>query len=122
MTLSYHLQSNGQVKACIKFVKCIIKKYRHTNNDIYFALFQIRSIPLGTELPSPAMMLFNRSIKKLLLQIGREPVNANNDEKYYKANQGKKHTLRIMILAKTTFFSAGSTVVVQMEDRDPQTP
>ena len=38
----YHHQSNGQVEACIKFVKCTIKKCRSNNIDVKFALLHIR--------------------------------------------------------------------------------
>ena len=34
---SYHHQSNGQVKVCIKFVKCTIKCFDN-HNDIYLVL------------------------------------------------------------------------------------
>ena len=36
--------------------------------------------PVGTVLPSPAMLLFNRPIRVLLPQIGNEPINVNDDE------------------------------------------
>ena len=38
-----------------------------------FVLFQIRSTHIGVGTPSPAMPLFNRSIRVLLPQTGREP-------------------------------------------------
>ena len=38
---SYHNQSNGQVKAYLRFVKCTIKKCLDTNQDISVALLQI---------------------------------------------------------------------------------
>ena len=42
----YDHQSNGQVKACIKFVKCTIKKYRTKFILLYFRLDQ-DSLVLG---------------------------------------------------------------------------
>ena len=38
ITSSYHYQSNGDVKACIKFLKHTIKKWLNTNNDVNLAL------------------------------------------------------------------------------------
>ena len=72
---------------------------------------------MGTGIPSPATVLFKGPNRALLSQIGRQPVNINNDNKYYEAfkNQDKKHTLRMMILTKSTF-SAESAVAVQKED------
>ena len=37
MMSSYHHQGNGHVEACIKFVKCMIKKGRQNNKDFQFA-------------------------------------------------------------------------------------
>ena len=38
---SYHHQSNGQVEACIKFVKCTLKKCFDFRSDLHMALLQI---------------------------------------------------------------------------------
>ena len=38
---SYHHQSNGQVEACIKFIKCTLKKYFDSRSDPHVALLQI---------------------------------------------------------------------------------
>ena len=43
---SYQHQSNGQVEAHIKFVKCTMKKCIETNDDIHIALLQRRANPL----------------------------------------------------------------------------
>ena len=69
VTSSYHHQNNRQVETYINLVKNITKKCKEINNDVHFALLQIRSTPVGIGLPSPAMMLFNRPISALLPQI-----------------------------------------------------
>ena len=51
---AYHHQSNGQVKACIKFIKCTFKNVPDLGRYIYMALLQICTMPLGQGLPSPA--------------------------------------------------------------------
>ena len=38
---SYHHQSNGQEEACIKFVKCTLKKCFDSKGDPHIALLQI---------------------------------------------------------------------------------
>ena len=43
----YHHQSNGQVEACIKFIKCMFKKCADSGGDINMALLQIHTTPLG---------------------------------------------------------------------------
>ena len=58
VSLSFHHQSNGQVEACIKSIKCTIRNV-HSGGDIHMVLLQIRTTPLGQGLPSPAMLLFN---------------------------------------------------------------
>ena len=60
--LAYHHQSNGQVKAYIKFVKCTFKKCADSGEDINMALQQIHTTPLGQGLLSPATLLFNRQV------------------------------------------------------------
>ena len=39
---------------------------------------------------SPPMMIFNRPIRVILSQIGREPINVNNDDEYYKALKSRQ--------------------------------
>ena len=40
-SLSYHHQNNRQVEACIKFVKCTLKKCFDSKSDPHIALLQI---------------------------------------------------------------------------------
>ena len=68
---SHHLLSNGQVEACITFVKHIIKICFDNSNGVNLALFQIRSMPIGAVLPSPATPLFKRPIRAVLPQINK---------------------------------------------------
>ena len=65
--------------------------------------------------------MFNRPIRALLLQIGRDPININNDDEYYKALKPRQeaYTMNNNAHKDSTFFSVGSTVVVQMEDGGP---
>ena len=118
MTSSYQHHSNGQVEACIKFVKHTIKKYRQTNNDVHFALFQIRSTLVSTGLPSSAIMLFNKPIRTLLPHMGRELINVNNDDDDYEALKSRQEacTKNNDTHKDSTLFSSGSTVAVQIED------
>ena len=44
---SHHHQSNGQVEACIKFIKYTMKKCINSGNDMHIALLQIRTTLLG---------------------------------------------------------------------------
>ena len=59
---AYHHQSNGQVKACIKFIKDTFQKCADLGRDINMALLQIRMTPLGQGLPSPATLMFNGQV------------------------------------------------------------
>ena len=61
-SLAYHHQSNGQVKACIKFIKQTFKTYAKSGRDINMALQQICTTPLGPGLPHPALLLFNSQV------------------------------------------------------------
>ena len=65
--------SGGKYEVC----KIHDQEMWHTNNDVNFALLQIKSTLIDTVEPSPATLLFNRPIRVLLPQIGREPININ---------------------------------------------
>ena len=56
---AYHHQSNGQVKACIKFIKYMFKNCTNSGGEINMALLQIHTTPLGQGLLSMAMLSFN---------------------------------------------------------------
>ena len=79
---SYYHQSNGQVEACIKFVKHTLNKCFDTRGDLHIALLQIQMTPIGPELPSPATILFNCPIGGIIPIISRLPVNVNDDKEH----------------------------------------
>ena len=73
-TLSaYHHQSNGQVEACIKFIKCMFKKCTDSGRDRNMTLLQICMTPLGHGLPSPATLMFNRPLCGIMPIVDHKP-------------------------------------------------
>ena len=80
---SYHHQSNGQVEACIKFVKHTLKKCFESRGHPHIALLQICMTPLKPGLPSPATILFNHPIIGIMPIINIPPVGRDNDEEHY---------------------------------------
>ena len=82
---SYHHQSNGQVEACIKFVKFTLKKCLDTKGDPHTALLQIRMTLLEPGLPSLATILFNCPIRGIVPIINRLPMGFDKDEEHYEA-------------------------------------
>ena len=81
---SDHHQSNGQVEACIKFVKCTLKKWFDSRSDLHIALLQIQMTPLGQGLPSPATMLFNCPIRGIMPITNGLLVGIDNDNEHHK--------------------------------------
>ena len=81
---SYHHQSNGQVKACIKFIKHTMKKCFNSGGDVHIALLQIRTTPLGQGLPSPATLLLNCLGRGIMPIMDRPLINTDNDEEHHK--------------------------------------
>ena len=63
---AYHHQSNGQVKACIKFIKSTFKKCLNSSGDISMALLQICTTSQGQGLLSPATLLFNQVVCSIM--------------------------------------------------------
>ena len=118
----YHHQSNRQVEAYIKFIKCTIKKCSDSGGDVHMALLQIRTTPLGQGLPSLAMLLFNHLVCGIMPAIDRKPVSIDSDEHHKKLmhrqgkNQPNNDTSQIFVP-----IPIGSTVVVQCKDGGPWT-
>ena len=56
----YHHQSNGQIKACIKFIKQMFKKCTESGRNKNIALLQVHTMLLGQGLPSLVTIMFNR--------------------------------------------------------------
>ena len=86
-------------------------------------LLQIQTTPLGQGLPSPATLLFNHLVCGIMPVVNRKPVSVDNDDEHHKKlmhRQGKNDTNND---TSQVFVSIpiGSTVVVQWEDRGPQT-
>ena len=79
----YHHQSNRQVEACIKFIKCTIKKCSDSGGDIHMNMLQIRTTPLGQGLPSPATLLFNHLARGIIPVMDRPSINIDNDDEHH---------------------------------------
>ena len=119
----YHHKSNGQVEACIKFIKSTMKKCFDSGSDVHIALLQIRTTPIRQGLLSPATLLFNCQVRGIMPVMNRLPINTDNDEEHHKAlvnrqcknEQGKDTPKNFVSLP------IGSTVAVQQEDWGPWT-
>ena len=115
---SYHHCSNGQVEACIKFVKCILKKCLESKGDPHITLLQIHMTQLGPGLPSPGTMLFYCPIRGIMPTINRPLVGRDKHEEHYEVlikiqteNDKNQDTPRNYVS-----IPIGSIVVVQHED------
>lgn len=64
-------QSNGSIEGLVQTIKRLFMKAYHDNKDIYLCLIEYCKTPIGRKLPSPAQLLFSRSLK------GQLPVNEN---------------------------------------------
>ena len=82
--LAYHHQSNGQVEACIKFIKCTFKKCADSGRDINMALLQRHTTPLGQGLPSPATLMFNRQVHGIMSVLDCKPIMKDCDHNHHK--------------------------------------
>ena len=100
----YHHLGNGQVEACIKFIKCMLRKCFDIKYGQHIALLQIWMTPLELGLPSLATMLFNCPIGGIIPIISRPPISINNDVEHYKVpvNRHKK-MIKIKVLPKIMF-------------------
>ena len=56
-------QSNGMIENSIKHVKNLLRRCKHSNDDLYIALLEYRNTPLSNKIGSPAQLLFNRNLR-----------------------------------------------------------
>ena len=112
---AYHQQSNGQVEACIKFIKCTLNKCAKSGGDIHMALLQIHTTSLGQGLPSLATLLFNHLVCGVMPVIDRKLIGRDNDNKHHSKLVHRQHKNNTDNDASLVFASIpiGSTVAVQ---------
>ena len=72
-------------------------------------------MPIGTGLPSPATLLFNRPIRAMFLQIKTEPINFNKEGEIYEdlISWQDNYLKGNDMLKDSISFSVGSTAAVQ---------
>ena len=87
---AYHHQSNRQVKACIKFIKCTFKKSTDLGRDINMALLQICMMFLGQDLPSLAMLMFSRQVCSIMPVIDHKPLIKDCDDDHHNKTDNRK--------------------------------
>ena len=66
VSLTYQHQSNGQVKACIKFIKQMFKKCAKSGRDKNITLLQVHTMSIGQGLPSQMTIMFNRQVQGIM--------------------------------------------------------
>ena len=100
----------------VYFQKCI-----GTKPDIYIALLQIRSTPLG--LPFPAMLLFNHPISGTVPIFNRLQIHSNNDNMHYETlfKRETKNDKNHDTSRNYACFLLGSIVTIQDKDCGLQT-
>ena len=77
---SYNHQSNGQIEACINFVKRTMKKCCEVNADTFVPLLQTRSTLISPGLPRLATLLFNKPTRDILPRFSRPHLLCDNHE------------------------------------------
>ena len=74
-------RSNGFIERQVRTVKSVLKKSKQSKTDIDMALLSLRTTPVDHHLPSPAEMLFWRSIRSNL-PINIKNIRSNRDGIY----------------------------------------
>ena len=89
----------------MKVIMWTHQKCFDTKSDPHIALLQIRSTPLGPQLPSSAMLLLNHLIRGIMQILTRLSLNSNNNEEHYKALINRQKTIRTIILPEIMLLS-----------------
>ena len=118
---AYHHQSNGQVKVCIKFVKCTFKKCTDSGSDINMALLQIHTTLLGQGLPSPATLMFNRQVCGIMPVLDHRHIGKDCHDEHHSKLLDRQHKNGNDASPVFASLPTGSAVVVQQEDGRPWT-
>ena len=74
-------RSNGQVERAIQHMKNIVAKCMNDNSEICHSLLAYYNTPLGDNLGSPAMILFNRKLRSKIpcICLGNEIDRRNRE-------------------------------------------
>ena len=80
---AYHHQSNGQVKACIKFIKQTFKKCTESGRDKTIGLLQVHTMPIGQGLPSLVTIMFNRQVQGIMPVVDQKPLGQDHDDDHH---------------------------------------
>ena len=113
ISLAYYHQSNGQVEACIKFIKHTFKKGADSGGDINMALLQICMTPLGQGLQSPATPMFNRQVHSIMPVLDHKPIRQDCDDDHHSKLLDRQHRNNNDASPIFTSISIGLAVVVQ---------
>ena len=94
-----------------------------SNNDVYLALLQICSTPIGPGLPSPVSLMFSRPIRGLMPKLSRPPIWFNLEDDHYTALRERQQNADESkdTCKHSPFKPSGSLVAVQREDGGPWT-
>ena len=118
---AYHYKSNGQVEACIKFIKCTFKKCSQLGRDINMALLQNYTTLLGQGLPSPATLMFNRQVCGIMPVLDCKPIAQDCDDDHHKKLTHRQQKNNNDASPVFVCIPVGSAVAVQQEDGGPWT-
>ena len=110
---AYHHQSNRQIEACIKFIKCMFKKCADSGRDMNMALLQIHMMPLGLGLPSPARLMFSRQVSSIMPVIDCKPLIKDCDDNHHNKLVNRQQRSTNDASAIFPCIPIGSAVVVQ---------
>ena len=116
VSLMYHHQSNRQVKACIKLIKCTFKKCTDSGGDINMPLLQIQTTPLGQGLPSLATLMFNRLVHGIMPVVDCKPIWQDCDDEHHHKLIDRQQKNNNDASPDFAFIPIGLTVAIQQED------
>ena len=116
VSLAYHNQCNGQVKACFKFIKQMFKKCIESGRDKNIALLQVHTTPIGQGLPSLVTIMFNRWVQGIMPVVDQKPIGHEHYDDYHirLVERQRKHDNDTPPVFSN--IPIGSAVAIQHED------
>ena len=113
VSLAYHHQSNGQVEACIKFIKCTFEICTDWGRDINMALLQICTMPLGQGLLNPATLMLNRQVLGIMPVLDCKPIGQGCGDDHHNKLVDRQHKNDNDALPVFPYIPIASAVAIQ---------
>ena len=106
-------QSNGMIENSVKHVKNLLRRCKHSHDDLYLALLDYRNTPLSSNVGSPAQLLLNRNLRTRMPCVSEflnTKADTDNRELLFKKQSNAEHYYNRTAQRERPKFKSGDIV------------